>query len=538
MVVQKDILKRLDSQEKRILALEKYAGIRPSEPVHAKKESHVKEKKHESSDSIKLDFNQIITGLGVLGVVIGLISFFFYAVANDWIGQFGQIVIGICVGVLLFGFSLLLRENKEKWSNVVVGGSFFVFFLSIGVGVLEYAVISEAFGFVLLALFLIASTYVSIHFASRSIGYFTVVGGYLVPFISGYAEAYGFLLLYYALFTLGLVAVSFMQNWYDLRFVSYGVMVLFIASFYDIFTNQFANAIGVLFLIFVFVMYHASSLYSVTMKETIHLHALDNAVLITISGVILGMISFMFDLTNEMYGLIVLLFAVIYLVEALSMKLQKVDDSVMYTLIAVCIILANISILLLLDSLRNDYFMILFMVEYVLYSILAVKSTYSTLYDVFSKICLVLVGLWYVFIVRFMESFLHSLFFLTVMLAFVVALFVLFKLDFDADFNAGTFVISGFLFIYSFHKFVWWIGISDTVAQIVLSVLWLVYTLVLYAQAEEIREKVFIGILLGITLLKIAFNDLFYLDGAFRIVGFIIFGILLIVGGYFIRDDA
>jgi uncharacterized membrane protein len=47
-----------------------------------------------------------------------------------------------------------------------------------------------------------------------------------------------------------------------------------------------------------------------------------------------------------------------------------------------------------------------------------------------------------------------------------------------------------------------------------------------------------VGSLLGITLIKIAFNDLFYLEGIFRIIGFIIFGILLIIGGYFIKNEA
>ena len=78
----------------------------------------------------------------------------------------------------------------------------------------------------------------------------------------------------------------------------------------------------------------------------------------------------------------------------------------------------------------------------------------------------------------------------------------------------------------------------DETSQIILSILWLIYTLVMFSNVETKEGKWLVGSLLGITLIKIAFNDLFYLEGIFRIIGFIIFGILLIIGGYFIKNEA
>ena len=72
-------------------------------------------------------------------------------------------------------------------------------------------------------------------------------------------------------------------------------------------------------------------------------------------------------------------------------------------------------------------------------------------------------------------------------------------------------------------------------SQITLSVLWLIYALVLFMKVESKEGKWLVGVLLGITLIKIALRDLLYLKGVYRIIGFIIFGILLLVGGYLVN---
>ena len=145
---------------------------------------------------------------------------------------------------------------------------------------------------------------------------------------------------------------------------------------------------------------------------------------------------------------------------------------------------------------------------------------------------------WYALVLRFENELTHATFFMFILLAIVISFLVLFRKNINFKVNAASFIIGGFALIYSLHKYLWFFNIVDETSQIILSILWLIYTLVMFSNVETKEGKWLVGSLLGITLIKIAFNDLFYLEGIFRIIGFIIFGILLIIGGYFIKNEA
>jgi len=61
-------------------------------------------------------------------------------------------------------------------------------------------------------------------------------------------------------------------------------------------------------------------------------------------------------------------------------------------------------------------------------------------------------------------------------------------------------------------------------------------SLLIFVKLPQNARYLIIG-LLSIVLIKIAFRDLFYLDGAYRIIGFILFGVLLLIGGFLIKND-
>ena len=160
------------------------------------------------------------------------------------------------------------------------------------------------------------------------------------------------------------------------------------------------------------------------------------------------------------------------------------------------------------------------------------------MYKLYSIIFLILIAYWYIFVLRFVTSLVHATFFMFVLLSIVISFLVLFRKNINFKINATSFIIGGFVLIYSFYKYSWYLGLRNEIAHIVLSILWIIYTLTMFPQVETKEGKWLVGSLLGITLVKIAFKDLFFLEGIFRIIGFVIFGILLIVGGYFIKNEA
>ena len=542
MVTDKDILNKLEKQSERISLLEEHLGISHKKQKLFKDIDYEepKEKKESSIKVPKLSFNQVITFIGILGIIIGAISFFFYAVANNWIGKTGQVMIGVFLGFILFGFAFALRKNKEQWSNIVFGGAYFIEYLAIGIGVLDYEVLPESIGIALSIIFLISSTILSIKFKSRVIAYFTLIGGFLMPFITGMFENDLFIMLIYIVLCIGLVILSFAENWYDLRFTSYVIVSLFIMFSFDKFTSASNKLIPLAFLTSIYILYKLAVLIFSSKNKKENLSILDSIIIVSITIMFLIYVYNLYDWSLVAYGIFTMIFSFIYLGEIFYFKTNKTHllKSVSYTLLSIGIITINLGFLMLINSVDTDFFLILFAVEYVLFSVISDKSKDGGLYRFYSYIFLILMVYWYALVLRFENELTHATFFMFILLAIVISFLVLFRKNINFKVNAASFIIGGFALIYSLHKYLIFFEIVNETSQIILSILWLIYTLVMFSNVETKEGKWLVGSLLGITLIKIAFNDLFYLEGIFRIIGFIIFGILLIIGGYFIKNEA
>ena len=542
MVADKDILNKLEKQSERISLLEEHLGISHKKQKLFKDIDYEepKEKKESSIKVPKLSFNQVITFIGILGIIIGVISFFFYAVANNWIGETGRVMIGVLLGFILFGFAFTLRKNKEQWSNIVFGGAYFIEYLAIGIGVLDYEVLPESIGIALSIIFLISSTILSIKFKSRVIAYFTLIGGFLMPFITGMFENDLFIMLIYIVLCIGLVILSFAENWYDLRFTSYVIVSLFIMFSFDKFTSASNKLIPLAFLTSIYILYKLAVLIFSSKNKKENLSILDSIIIVSITIMFLIYVYNLYDWSLVAYGIFTMIFSFIYLGEIFYFKTNKTHllKSVSYTLLSIGIITINLGFLMLINSVDTDFFLILFAVEYVLFSVISDKSKDGGLYRFYSYIFLILMVYWYALVLRFENELAHATFFMFIQLAIVISFLVLFRKNINFKVNAASFIIGGFALIYSLHKYLVFFKIVNETSQIILSILWLIYTLVMFSNVETKEGKWLVGSLLGITLIKIAFNDLFYLEGIFRIIGFIIFGILLIIGGYFIKNEA
>ena len=542
MVTNKDILNKLEKQSERISLLEEHLGISHKKQKLFKDIDYEepKEKKESSIKVPKLSFNQVITFIGILGIIIGAISFFLYAVANNWIGETGQVMIGVLLGFILFGFAFALRKNKEQWSNIVFGGAYFIEYLAIGIGVLDYEVLPDYIGIALSIIFLISSTMLSIKFKSRVIAYFTLIGGFLMPFITGMFENDLFIMLIYIVLCIGLVILSFAENWYDLRFTSYVIVSLFIMFSFDKFTSASNKLIPLAFLTSIYILYKLAVLIFSSKNKKENLSILDSIIIVSITIMFLIYVYNLYDWSLVAYGIFTMIFSFIYLGEIFYFKTNKTHllKSVSYTLLSIGIITMNLGFLMLINSVDTDFFLILFAVEYVLFSVISDKSKDGGLYRFYSYIFLILMVYWYALVLRFENELTHATFFMFILLAIVISFLVLFRKNINFKVNAASFIIGGFALIYSLHKYLIFFEIVNETSQIILSILWLIYTLVMFSNVETKEGKWLVGSLLGITLIKIAFNDLFYLEGIFRIIGFIIFGILLVIGGYFIKNEA
>ena len=189
----------------------------------------------------------------------------------------------------------------------------------------------------------------------------------------------------------------------------------------------------------------------------------------------------------------------------------------------------------MMDIMDFQYLTVFFAVEYVIFSFISQKSKEKSLYSIASSLCLALITIFYALGIFRGGEILRSTIMLMVYFCIVISFIYLFKKNVNFKINAVAFVIGGFLFIFYISRYLLLFNITNQMSQITLSVLWLIYALVLFMKVESKEGKWLVGVLLGITLIKIALRDLLYLKGVYRIIGFIIFGILLLVGGYLVN---
>jgi len=482
----------------------------------------------------KISFNQVITVLGILGISIGAVSFFFYAIARGWIGETLQVGIGVLVGLVLFTVAYLLREKNQSWSNIVFGGAYFLEYLSIGIGVSVYEVIPASFGVVFGFLILASSMALSIRFSSRAIAYFSLVGGFLIPIITDTFEIQIFVMTWYLLIlaVLSIISVSF--NWSDLR----AVMLILVSVFMYASFRGLGTSVEFLFLALYFVAFNISSLANAVLHDK-KLNSLDSVILGMLPILFLPLVYNMIDSSSgALFGLIATLFSFVYLLEALYLKSKGASFlAVKNTLVSVGVIVLNIGIYLLFnDVVGLEFFIIFFIVEWILFSYMSSVSK-EGVHGAMGILFLALIAIWYFFVLNFESGVGHATFFMIVLAIVPIISLIYFRSDISYKLNAATFIISGYLFLYSFFEYMQFFVSALPFREIILSVLWLIYTLALFIQVQTSQGKLLVGFLLGITLIKIAFRDLLYLEGAYRIVGFILFGVLLLIGGYFLDNE-
>tara|TARA_Y100000310_G_scaffold151934_1_gene151512 strand:+ start:610 stop:2169 length:1560 start_codon:yes stop_codon:yes gene_type:complete len=515
-----DVKRVLAGYGKRISALEQAAGISQKKEIAT---APKKEKKHRERPDIS--FTQVITVLGIIGIIVGVISFFFYAVANRWIGETGQVLIGIVVGFVLAALAYFVRERKQVWSNIVFGGAYAIEYIAIGVGVSVYEVMPQVIGITLAAALCISALLLAWKFESRTITYFAVVGGFLIPFLTGTFESQLFSLSLYVILSLALVVLSMKFHWGDVRLVSFIIAAIYLLIFTFIADEQW---VMVLFLALIFVLHHAASVIN-SLRDN---KPIDSIILIFLPVFFFSLLYPILDWPLTQYGLLVLVAALIQLGEIYLLK-AKINRASLLTLIATGVVLINLGIFFFLNQISMKYYLVLFVVQQGLFAYLA-NNSQDKFYRVTSYLFLALTAMWTLGVAFDRSPIPEATALLIVSAVATTSFYLQYKHNIDYYVAAASFIISGFLTILIFAGYLE-LFMSSKAAQIILSVLWLAYTIFLYTQATTTKGKGLVGTLLGITLIKIAFIDLLALSGVYRIIGFIIFGILLLVGGFLIK---
>ncbi len=202
----------------------------PKKPI--KEPSFIDDLKRRFDSSSLEDFfvGNLLLNVSIVTFVFGVGFFLKYSIDQNWIPIWGRVMIGILIGLgMLWGGYKTLHNPHKLISEGLFGGGIAILYLSIYAG---YAL--EGFKFLSFSVALTAmitttilAGVISVRFNSKATALFGLVGGFLTPFLINTAEKnIVALMIYILLLNIGVLYIAISKKWMVLNWLSFLITAL------------------------------------------------------------------------------------------------------------------------------------------------------------------------------------------------------------------------------------------------------------------------------------------------------------------------
>ncbi len=182
-------------------------------------------------------FGNIILKIGVVAFILGVGLFLKYSIDKEWIPIWGRAIIGLFIGIVMIvgGIKLITNPNK-LFGEGLFGGGIAILYLSVfaGFAIDNFKFLSYEYALVLMIAITILAGILSLRYDAKSTAIFGLIGGFLTPFLinKGINNVEG-LLTYMLILNLGILYLSIYKKWSILVWLAY--IVTIITQFWGIF---------------------------------------------------------------------------------------------------------------------------------------------------------------------------------------------------------------------------------------------------------------------------------------------------------------
>jgi uncharacterized membrane protein len=197
-------------------------------------------------------------GWAAVGLILFAAAFFLkYAFDNRWIGELGRVAIGVAAGVsmIVFGF----KYHKRRWrifSQILTAGGVILLYLSVYAAFGYYHLATQKAAFAYLAILVAEAAGLALLYDAPAIAIMALAGGFLAPILlRSDRDQYRSLFGYIAALDIG--ALALLKHWRGLSSLAFGGTQLLFWLWYD--GNYHPRKLGavmvfqtIVFLIFLF----------------------------------------------------------------------------------------------------------------------------------------------------------------------------------------------------------------------------------------------------------------------------------------------
>jgi len=196
-------------------------------------------------DSDSGDLETVIAGrwfnrVGIVALLVAVSYFLKLAFDNNWIGPSGRVAIGILLGAAMMPWSSwLLGRGYSYFSEGIVALGEATLFLSVWAGCQYYHLYSQDFGFIGMIVITAAMAAIALGRDSQRIAVLCLLGGYATPMLVSTGQDHQVVLFTYLLILgAGMLVMGERKDWPSLQPISYIGTQLYFWGWYDEFYHR------------------------------------------------------------------------------------------------------------------------------------------------------------------------------------------------------------------------------------------------------------------------------------------------------------
>lgn len=297
----------------------------------------------------------VLSKVGILITIIGIFIGVKYAIDHDLISPATRIILGYVLGGILIGFALKLKAKYQAFSAVLMGGGIAAMYFVTYVAYSFYNLLPVVVAFLLMFLCTAGVVMAALRYKNQIIALVGLFGAYAIPILlSDGSGRFAILFSYMAIINVGIMILSFRQNWKSLFYAAFAVTWVFFIGWY-IFKYQSTDhlTLGLIFLIIFFLTFYITFLaYKLVKKE--QYAAQDVLILLLKSFIFYGIGYDMLESnipTQGYAGLFTVINAGIHFSVCMLVKKMKLaDKALFYLLIGLVFVFLTIAVPVQLDG--------------------------------------------------------------------------------------------------------------------------------------------------------------------------------------------
>ncbi|MCB9234658.1 MAG: DUF2339 domain-containing protein [Bacteroidia bacterium] len=332
-------------------------GPRPakSAPPRTNRVSEFFKSKGEGNSLEKFIGANIISIVGVIVTLIGVVIGVQYAIENDWISPLTRIVLGYVLGCGLLATALRMKTKYHNFSAVVLSGAMATMYFVTYAAYSFFELIPQPLAFGLMVLFTAFTVAASWKYDRQIIAHIGLVAAYAIPLLlSDGSGKVAILFSYVAIINVGILLISVRKSWTPLYYVSFALTwIMYAAWLFQKYqpTEHLALAIG--FAAAFFLIFYATFLaYNLLNRKVFG--AEEVVLLLTNSFTFFGVGYYVLNLeplTENYLGLFALLNALVHFtVSAVIYRMKLADRNLFYLIAGLVLVFITIAVPIQLDG--------------------------------------------------------------------------------------------------------------------------------------------------------------------------------------------